>query len=174
MRAGTAPPARPIVRSSRLLALLARRMPTNPSTKATGTATPAWSRRRSSPCSVTRIATGIAAVASRPRISDQTAARFRGFVPLLLDVGAANCGGRDRAADHAGHADRRQDVRQGRDQVRRDVRLALEWDREREAEPEEERRDERPAGSPLAEDDCGQGDVAATAGHVLREPSGEA
>src|SRR5262245_65643616 len=113
-------------------------MPTKPSTNATGTATPAWRSRRSSRCSVTRTATGIAAVASRPQTSDQTAARFRGFVPLLLDVGAANCGGRDRAADHAGHGDQRQEVRQGRDQVRRDVRLALERDREGEAEPEEE------------------------------------
>src|SRR6188472_3398466 len=124
-------------------------------------------RRRSPRASVTAAAAGIVASPSRASTTDQPAARFRGRGPLLLDVRATNSRWWDRAADYAGHRDQGQEVRQSRDQVRRDVRLALERDRERKPEAEEQRRHERPARPPLPEDDRRQRDVAAAAGHVL-------
>src|SRR5512133_1819178 len=105
-RAETAPPARPNVRSTRVRARLASRIATIPRIAATGTATPAWSRRRSFLTSVTRIARGIESTASTPRTTEKPAARFRRGGPLLLlDVGAAIGCGRDRAADQPGDRD---------------------------------------------------------------------
>jgi hypothetical protein len=50
-------------------------------------------------------ATGMAAIASSPSKTETGAARFRGRPPLLLDVGTANGGWGNRAADQAGDGD---------------------------------------------------------------------
>src|SRR5207237_738652 len=111
------------------------------------------------------IATGSAATASRPASSAAAAAG------LLLRVGTANGGGRDRAADDARDGDQRQDVRKGLEE-RAVVRPALDvlepgGDRAREAE--EERGPEGAERPPPAEDQRGERDEAAPGGHVLAE-----
>src|SRR5687767_8716840 len=110
-RAIRAPPIRPSVRSSPLRPRRASQTARAEKRKAAGTTAPAATSPRSSRISVTATATGSAAAPSSPKSSEKAAARFRrGLVPLLLDVGAANGDGRDRAADDAGDGDQREDV----------------------------------------------------------------
>src|SRR6266516_4091493 len=124
-------------------------------------------RRRSLRRSVTAAAAGIAARASSAATSDQPAARFRGRGPLLLDVGAANGGWWDRAADDSGdrnqgdHVRKRLEERRSRGGVHRKP----EGDRRREAE--EERRAECSERTPVPEDERRERDEAAPGGHIL-------
>src|SRR5215210_6262931 len=104
------------------------------------------------------MAAGTAATARRPSSTAPTARQFR---VLLFLVGTSIGGRRDRAADQAGDGDQGDDVRKRRDQVRRDVRLALQRDREREAESEQQGCRECEPRTPLSEDDGGKCDEAA-------------
>src|ERR671935_89112 len=85
----------------------ARQSPSTPRTRpARATPSPPARPRVRSARRRARRARGSAATASRPARSAAAAAG------LLLCVGAANGGGRDRAADDARDGDQRQDVRQ--------------------------------------------------------------
>src|SRR5438105_4722743 len=106
-RAVPLPPACPSVRSARRNARRARTSAVIPRTAATGIPAAAWRSFTCGETCATATAAGSAATASRP------AASAPGAAGLLLLVGTANGGGRDRAADHAGDGDQRQDVGQG-------------------------------------------------------------
>src|SRR6185436_2444046 len=145
---------------------------TSPSTTAAGIAQAASISRRWSVSSATAIAAGSEAAAMSPTTTEAGALPFAIALPLL--VRAADCRRADRAADHAHERDQCEHVRQGREQVRGDVRLPLQRDRDRAREAEEEAGREGAERVPLAEDDRGEGDVAAAGAHVLVEGAGEA
>src|ERR687887_1065558 len=168
-RAAPSPPARPSVRSGRRRARRASHRAATPSTAATGIPPAAWRSFTRVETWASATAAGSAATASRP------AASAPGAAGLLLLVGTANGGGRDRAADDAGDGDQRHDVRKGVEERAVDVAVVLaEALGERRREAEEERGAEGAEGAPLAEDERGEGDVAAAGGHVLVEGVDEA
>src|SRR5579862_1130189 len=140
---------------------------TTTSTKAAGT--PASRARRSVRRCTSQeeaTATGSAATARTP-----TAIPMYPYAPLLFDIGATICGGRDRATDQPGDGDQGQQVRQRFEQ--RAVRLpgldVLELRREGACEPEQQARAEGAERTPLAEDQCGERDESSPGGHVLGE-----
>src|SRR5882757_7129908 len=100
------PPARSSVQRIRPRAPREKRSAAIPQARATGIAQTASIRRTPAVCRESTTATGTAATARSPR-STATEARW-----LLLRVRAANGGGRDRAADHAGDRDEGQHVGQ--------------------------------------------------------------
>src|SRR3954466_2186668 len=164
------PPTRPSVRRIRSRAPRASRTAASPSTTAPGIAADASISRSRSQTSAAAIVAGRAAAAIRPSRSD---ARARPFPDLLLRVRPSNSCGADRAADHADERDERERVREGREEVRGDVGLALERDRDRAREAEQEPGAERPERVPLAEDDRGERNESAPCAHVLVERAGE-
>src|SRR5919201_915166 len=168
-RAAPSPPARPSVRSERRRARRASQSAATPSTAATGIPPAAWrSFTRAETCA-SATAAGSAATASRP------ARKAPGAAGLLLLVGTANGGGRDRAADDAGDGDQREDVRERVEERAVDVAVVLAQALgERGREAEEERGPKGAEGSPLAEDERGQRDEPAPGGHVLVEGVDEA
>ena len=143
-RAVRSPPRRPIVRwSTAARAARARSRPV-PSTIACEIA----SLRRSSSTSVRRPrppSSSAGPRGGRPRPTRRTPAPVRRELSLLV---RASIGGRGLERPiTAARAIERHDVRQGREQVRGDVRLALERDRERAREAEEQRsRRRQPSG----------------------------
>src|SRR4051812_23616591 len=87
---------------------------------ATGMPQAAAISRTSGDCRARPIAAGIASTAPSP---SRSATEARWLDALLLLVGSTNGCGWNRAADHAGHGDQGQDVRQGLEQRRRRVRV---------------------------------------------------
>src|SRR3954470_12497374 len=118
------PPACSSVRRMRPPAPRAKRSAPTPQAAATGTAQTASSRWTPAVCRDMTIAAGTEIVATSP---SRTASDARW---LLLDVGAANGSGRDRAADHAGDGDQRQAVGKRLEEYRRRVRVCGEPERE--------------------------------------------
>src|SRR5579862_5324181 len=117
-----------------------------PSTKAMGT--PA-----SSACSsVTRCTSQDEATAAGSVATASTPTVIPAAPRLLLDIGAAVGGRRDRTPDHAGNGDQRQDVGQGLEQDRGGARVGRQPVRERGREAEQERRAPRAERPPVAED----------------------
>src|SRR4051812_42927718 len=114
------------------------------------------------------IAAGTASAPTRPRTTASDA-RW-----LLLDVGAANCCGWNRAADHTGDGDQRQDIRKRLEEYRRRVGVRGESERERCRRTEEHRRRLGAERTPVAEDDRGECDEAPAVRHVLVEGADEA
>src|SRR6266536_5019724 len=112
----------------------------------------------------TSTAAGIVSTPARPKTIESQARA------LLLLVGPSTRGGRNRAADHSGDRDQREDVRQRLEE--RPRRLAVRRRKldegERACEAEQQRRSERTEWTPVAEDHRGEGDEAAAAGHRLR------
>src|SRR5207302_2914551 len=106
-RATRSPPARPRVRSARRRARRAKKMADKPRIAATGIPAAACSSFTRAESCANATAAGRAATARSPGASAPGAAG------LLLLVGSANGGGRNRAADDAGNGDERQDVGQG-------------------------------------------------------------
>src|SRR2546430_15688993 len=110
----------------------------------------------------TSTSTGIASTASSPKNTAARPAR------LLLDIRTAGSRGADRAPDHAGDRDQREQVRQRLEQrapliaVRRRQPV-----RERAPESEEQRRAPRREPAPPADDARGQADEIRARGHLL-------
>src|SRR3954451_823591 len=105
--------------------------------------------------------------ASPNRNADQALPRTEGRTPLLLAVGTANRGGRDRTAGHAGEGGQGQDIRERLEEQR--CRAALrevggQAVAERAGEAEQQARRVRAEGPPVAEDDRGDRDESAAAG----------
>src|SRR5437870_3421762 len=163
--AAPSPPARPRVRSDRRRARRARTSAATPRTAATGTPAAAWTSFTRAESWASATLAGSAATASRP------AASAAGAAGLLLCVGAANGGGRDRAADDARDGDQRQDVGQGLEEraVVRPALDVLEPGGDGAREPEQKRGSEGAERPPAAEDQRREGDEAAPCGHVLAE-----
>src|SRR5262245_23357599 len=91
------------------------------------------------------------------------------LVVLLLAIGATNGGGWDRAADHAGDGDQREDVRESLEQRGDRRRVLLHRTGERAREPEQETRSGSADGSPVSEDQGSERDEAAACGEVRGE-----
>src|SRR5437588_5054491 len=87
----------------------------------------------------------------------------------LLDVRAASGGGWNRAADHAGHGDQGQDVRERLEEDGGVAPGLCEAERERGRASEQEGRGERSERTPVAEDHGRERDEPATGRHVLAE-----
>src|SRR5918911_669022 len=163
-RAVPSPPARPRVRSLRRRARRARRSARAPRSAATGIAAEAWRSFTRAESWASATPAGSAATASRP------AATAQGAAGLLLLVGTANGGRRDRAADDAGDGDQREHVRERVEERAVDVPVVLaEALRERRREPEQKGGPEGAERPPLAEDERGERDEAPAGGHVLVE-----
>src|SRR2546423_4036738 len=117
----------------------------------------------------TSTSTGIASTASSPKNTAALPAR------LLLDIRTAGSRRADRAADHAGDRDQREQVRQRLEErapliaVRRRQPVG-----ERARESEQQRRAPRRERAPLAEDERGEADEAGARGHLLVEGVHEA
>src|SRR3954454_17493418 len=164
-RAKPTPPAAESVRAALRRSRRAAYRPSSPSTAAAATTTYRVSSRRS--CELSCAAAtpaGIARTASAPRA---TAARA---APLLLLIRPARGRRPDRAADHPGHRDDRQHIRQGVEQcaplVAVGVRQAV---GQRAREAEEQRGAPGRERPPLPEHEGGQPDEAGAARHVLIE-----
>src|SRR3954447_1889630 len=115
------------------------------------------------------IAPGSTRTPSSPRKDPTQAAA------LLLLVRTANRCGPDRAADHTGHRDHGQDVRERVEQRAGGGAVSVrEPLGERAREAEQERRRRRSERPPLAEDQRGERDEAPADGHVLVEGADEA
>src|SRR5437588_5014631 len=169
-RAAPSPPARPRVRSDRRRARRARTSAATPRSAATGAPAAAWTSLTRAESCASATAAGSAATARRPAASAAVAAG------LLLRVGAANSGGRDRAADDARHGDQREDVGQGLEEgaVVRPALDVLEPGSDGAREAEQERGPEGAERPPPAEDQRREGDEPAPGGHVLAEGVDEA
>src|ERR671937_1786979 len=115
----------------------------------------------------TSTAAGIVATPASPTSTATQARR------LLLRVRATTRCGRNRAADHSGHRDQREDIRDDLEerQRTRPRRRLLEPKCKRLRKPEEQRRGESAERSPVAEDQGSEADETAAAGHVLRKRS---
>jgi len=102
--------------------------------------------------------------------------RARSLRGYLLLVRAPDRCRRDRAADHAGDCDQREQVRERREEraVRRPGIDVLELRSESAREAEEECGPEGGERPPVAEDQRGEGDEPAPGRHVLRERVDEA
>src|SRR5690348_4554507 len=170
VRMRVAPPARSSERRIRPRAPRTKSSAATPQAAASGIAQAASIRLIPAVWRARRIPPGTASVPTRPS-STAIEARW-----LLLRIGTADGGGRNRAADHTGHGDERQGVGQRLEEngVRAPVGDGAEALRERGREAEEERCSERAARPPLAEDEGGERDEAATLGHVLGEGVHEA
>src|SRR4051794_28209245 len=162
------PPACSSVQRIRPPAPRAKSRAAIPHAAATGTAHTASTSRTPAVCRDTTTAAGTTTVATRPRTTASDA-RW-----LLLDVGAANSCRWDRAADHAGDGDQRQDVRKRLEEYRRRVGVRGEAERERGRRAEEDRRRIRAERPPVPEDHGGERDEAAPVRHALVERAEEA
>src|SRR4051812_45477038 len=162
------PPAFSSVQRMRPPAPREKRSAASPQPRATGIAQTASRRRTPAVCRETTTATGTAATARRPR---RTANEARW---LLLRVRAATGGGRNRAADHTGDRDERQDVRQRLEDYRRRVGVRGEPEREGRRRAEEHGGRIGAERAPVAEDHGGKRDESATVRHALVERADEA
>src|SRR5438105_14494556 len=113
-----------------------------PSANASGTANAVSSNAIRCHARASASAAGIVATPARPRTTATQARR------LLLCVRATTCCRRNRTADHAGHGDERQDVRQGLEQDRgvRPCRRLCHPKRQRSRKAEQKRSEERRVG----------------------------
>src|SRR4029450_9140680 len=136
-------------------------------------ATEARSSVSRSSCSAAKIAAGSVASATSPTSTEKTALGLVGRSSLLLLVRAANCCGRDRAADQAADRDQREDIGQGLEQKRGLLGVLGQRPREGAREAEEERGAEGAERLPHPEDQRCKRDEASTHGHILPEATDE-
>src|SRR5258707_1099325 len=157
------PPAFSSVHRMRPPAPREKRSAASPQPRATGIAQTASRRRTPAVCRETTTATGTAATARSP---SRTANEARW---LLLRVRAANRGGGNGGADHAGDGDERKYVRHRLEDYRRGVGVRGEPEREGRRRAEEHGGRIGAERAPVAEDHRRERNEAAAVRHPLVE-----